>query len=351
MNRPADHDQVDRLEVAKHRLLELLAEHLALVKPEALARLGEGYHRGDTRNIDPHITGIALGELEAARKIVIESPQPTRGGARVATIQPADQRKRTTAISAAASRKRLLYARYLGWASGTQRSPHGLIGPAGEQAVRRAIIDSTALQPASPGAGPVSEILNVKLNGAADSGGFMNPLIRGIPQPPVTVLIEVKSIREWIYPDASELFQVLHKCLLLKRVHPDVPVVPILICRRAHKTAFFMAKQLGFIIIEMAAQFVGPTVTEDQLLQVRNELSFDDLYLGTGPSLPVRDRLRAHLGPYLQQFSDTWTGTALDPDIPDLLSRLRNKLSRVERLTLMNELRNTNRANGNRGGW
>jgi hypothetical protein len=239
VTQPAGPTGEDRLEVAKRLLLGLLDEHLALVKPEAIARLAEGYHRGDTRNIDPHVTGRALADLDASHRIIIEFPQPTRGGSSVSTIQPASQRKRTTAIASAAGRKRLLYARYLGWASGTKRSPHGLIGPAGEQAVRRAIIDSTALQPAAPGAGPVSEILNVRLNGAADSGGFMNPLVAGIPQPPVTVLIEVKSIREWIYPDSSELFQVLHKCLLLKRAHPDVPVVPILVCRRAHKTAFF----------------------------------------------------------------------------------------------------------------
>jgi len=193
---PGDPAEVSRLNIAKRRLLDLLDEQLAVVKTEAIARLGEGYHRGDTRNIDPHVTGLALRQLTQSGTIFTELPVPTRGGARVATIQPTDQRKRTTAIRAAAGRKRLLYARYLGWASGTRRSPHGLIGPAGETAVRRALIESTALQPASPAAGPVSEILNVRLNGAADSGGFMNPLRGGLPQPPVTVLIEVKSIRE-----------------------------------------------------------------------------------------------------------------------------------------------------------
>lgn len=350
MSRPANPHEGDRLETAKRRVLELLGERLALIKPEVIARLGEGYHRGDHRNIDPHVAGQALGELEQAGQIMTTSAIPTRGGAAVATIQPTDQRKRRTAITAAAGRKRLLYARYLGWATGTERHPHGLIGPAGELAVRRAIIDSAALQPAAHAAGPISEILNVRLNGAADSGGFMNPLVDGIPQQPVTVLIEVKSIREWIYPTSSELYQVLHKCLLLKRAHPDVPVVPILACRRAQKTAFFMAKQLGFIIIEMAAQFVGDTVTEPQLLEVRNELGFTDLYRGAGPSHPVRDRLRT-LGPHLTGYADTWTTTGRDPDIPDRLSRLRNRLGRTERTTLLNEIRSANRANGNRGGW
>lgn len=329
----------------------MLDDELAVVKPEAIARLAEGYYRGDTRNIDPHVTGRALQQLERDGVILTTPAVPTRGGASVATIQPADQRRRRTAIEQAASRKRLLYGRYLGWATGTERHPHGLIGPAGETAVRRAIIESTALQPAAPDAGPVSKILDVRLNGAADSGGFMNPLINGLPQPPVTVLIEVKSIREWIYPDSSELYQVLHKCVLLKRAHPTVPVVPILVCRRAQQTAFYMAKQLGFIVIEMGAQFVGSTVTEEQLLEVRNELGFGDLYLGTGPARRVRDRLRAQLGPYITEFADTWTQTINDPEIPGMLSRLRHRITRYERAELLNELRNANRANGHRGGW
>jgi hypothetical protein len=112
-----------------------------------------------------------------------------------------------------------------------------------------------------------------------------------------------------------------------------------------------MAKQFGFFVIEMSAQFGGTTVTEEQLLAVRNGLAFTDLYRGTGPSLPVRDRLRDHLGPYLPQFADTWTQIALDPDIPDMLSRLRNRLSRTDRSILMNELRSANRTLGNQGGW
>ena len=93
------------------------------------------------------------------------------------------------------------------------------------------------MQTASPNAGEVDEILNVRLPGPADSGAYLSDLRGGIPQPPVTSLIEVKSIREWIYLTSSELFQLLHKCALLKQRHPEVPVVPILACRRAQKSA------------------------------------------------------------------------------------------------------------------
>ncbi len=41
----------------------------------------------------------------------------------------------------------------------------------------------------------MSTILNVKPNGPLDSGGFVVPLAQAIPQPAVTVLIEVESLR------------------------------------------------------------------------------------------------------------------------------------------------------------
>jgi hypothetical protein len=84
--------------------------------------------------------------LEHDGEVITAPALPTRGGSAVATIQPANQRKRGTAIARAAGRKRLLYARYLGWARGTARYPHGMIGPAGERAVRSAIIDSAFMQ-------------------------------------------------------------------------------------------------------------------------------------------------------------------------------------------------------------
>lgn len=340
-----------RIATAKKRLLDLLDEQHALVKPEAITRLAETYFKGDTKNIDPHVTGQAIDELVREGDIVVTAAQRTRGGRSVRTIQLADDTGRATAIDKAARRKRLLYARYLGWATGSNRYPRGLIGPAGETAVRRAIIESAALQPENPGAGEVSKILNVRLPGPADSGGYMTPIVAGIPTATVTVLIEIKSIREWIYPTSSELYQLLYKAMLLKRYNPTVPVVPILVCRRAHPTAFYMAKQLGFLVIEMRAQFLGDTLAEDEVNEVRNELGFTDLYRSAGPSLPVRDRLSKHLPPVIVQFADTWTATTGDSDICDVLTQLNRRISGHERKFVVNDLRNAHAAIGGSGGW
>ncbi len=120
--------------------------------------------RGEPENIDPHYVTTAPREL--GRDGHVEWVEEiTRGGTNVTTIQPADTRLRTTKIAAAAGRKRLLYARYNGWAQGTKRYPQGLVGPAGEEAVRRAIWDSGSMQPAAPGASEVSTLLGVSLPG------------------------------------------------------------------------------------------------------------------------------------------------------------------------------------------
>ncbi len=106
----------------------------------------------------------------------------------------------------------------------------------------------------------------------------------------MTVLFEVKNLRSWIYPSAEELYQLLHKAVVLQIARPEQPIVPVFVCRKAHQTTFWMSYQLGFVTIDMDIQFVGD-VEEDELLEVRNELYFRDLAPGCGPSLRVRDRL------------------------------------------------------------
>lgn len=336
---------------AQGRLMEVLAAEHALVKPEAIARLSEAYYGSDSRNFDSHIVGQALQALERAGDIVVRTAG-SKGGHQITTYEPADQRLRKTAVTDALMRKRALYARYLSWAHGSIRYPQGFLGPAGEAAVRGGILESAALQPAEPGAGPVSSILGVRLPGPADSAGYMNTLLEGMPQPPVTLLFEVKNIREWIYPSASELFQVLHKAVILQQARPTTPIVPIFICRAAQKTAFYMASQLGFLIIDLGIQYVGHQVEEPAFNEVRNELHFNDLHLGEHNSLRVRDRLKQHVPGIAHRYANQWNATALDPEIAPILIQLRSsRLSSMERSDLMTTLRELNINRGQAGGW
>ena len=75
---------------------------------------------------------------------------------------------------------------------------------------------------------------------------------------PITVLIEVKNIRDWIYPDAAELYQLLDKAARLQLAHPAQRLLPVLICRRAQYLTWLMAADLGFFVITTTSQAILP---------------------------------------------------------------------------------------------
>jgi hypothetical protein len=223
---------------AAERIREIIAEQHAVVRREVESRVSEGYWSGSGQNINPHHVSNALRDL-VKRGEMEWVTGATRGGAQVETLQPTNRGGRADRIDRAAARKRLLYARYLGWASGTKRHPKGLIGPAGEAAVRSGILESGAVLPTEPGAGAVARLLGLSLPGPLDSAGVTVPISAdGTPGDAVTLLFEVKNIRQWIYPSAPEPYQLLAKGVLVQQARPDAAVVPILVCvcRKAHIT-------------------------------------------------------------------------------------------------------------------
>ena len=339
------------VEQAAARIVDLLTEHHALVHPEVISRISEGYYSGAGENIDPHHVTTALRDLHAAE--VIRSVQaPTRGGHVITTLHLTTPPKLSrTAAERAAARKRLLLARYTGWSQGTVKNPHGLIGPAGEQAVRGALLAAGAMQPAAADFGPVARVLGTPLPGPADSGGYLVPFVKGLPEPAVTVLVEVKNIRSWIYPSSEELVQLLNKCRVLKESHPDQPLIGILACRRAHPTTFWMAHQLGFMVIDMNLQFAG-SVGQKELDEVRNELHLTDLRTGIGPSLRVRDRVAKTLPVHATTIAERWTESMRNQDIVAAIKRAYSQRRHERaRLQAIDELRAAHDRRGGRGGW
>lgn len=75
---------------------------------------------------------------------------------------------------------------------------------------------SGGIQPARPDAGEVTKLLNTDLPGSLDSAGYSVPLVGGVPGEPITVMIEVKNIRGWMYPHSVEIYQLLHKACVLQ---------------------------------------------------------------------------------------------------------------------------------------
>ncbi|MPZ66660.1 MAG: hypothetical protein GEU83_14505 [Pseudonocardiaceae bacterium] len=343
----AESDYVER---AITRVREVMVTELAVVHSELEARIAEAGYTDSGVNIDPHHITTALRELVRSGELVYRRA-PSRGGRDIDTIELADRRRRATALDKAAARKRLLYARYSGWANATARHPRGLLGPAGEAATRSAIIASGAMQPAQPGAGEVKAILGTTLRGPADSGGYMIPFsTQGLPGPPVTILVEVKNIRSWVYPQSQELYQLLDKAASLQETHRDQPIVPVLVCRRAHRTLFKMARQIGFFAIATERQLVGE-VTDDELLPVRNELHFNDLHRGNDLSQRVRDRFRDVLPEHCANFAGTWVHTCRSPRMATCLHDLSNTQSPGQRARTMEFLRHAAEDHGLAGGW
>lgn len=125
-----------------------------------------------------------------------------------------------------------------------------------------------------------------------------------------------------MYPSAAEIYQLLGKAVVVQQSRPDAAVVPILVCRRAHPTTFWMAGQLGFVVIPMYRQFLGPHVEELKYLEVRNEVHFHDLTLGNGPGLRVSDRLKGAVRNKSIEFAQTWQRTVSDTRISATLLQL-----------------------------
>lgn len=298
---------------ARQRILDLLDTEYALVRPEIEARVSEGHFAESGDNADPHHITNALNLLRRSGSVT-ETPLPTRGGSTVSVITPTDRRRRATKIDRAAGRKRLLHARFLGWTQGNRANRVGLAGPAGERAVRQAAQLSAVLQPATPGFGEIRRIHALPVPGPIDTGGFHAAYndtggLLGV----VTVLIEVKNIRAWIYPSAAELYQLLSKAARIQRAAPNGTLVfPILVCRKAHHTTRTMGKQLGFWTIDMEGQFMG-SAPEPQLSELRTELAYRDLLGGDGPSTHVAERLKKSLPAFAMQYSERWrTAVASD---------------------------------------
>ena len=293
--------------------MELLDQEHAAPWLEIEARITDTPWPTIGHRIDKHHLSTAHIELLRAGRIE-QHQTDTRGGREVTIIQPADVGRRATAIAKAARRKRVLLARYLGWAQGTPSRP-GIIGPAAERVVHESLKETATFRLVNPAGGQVSAFLGYKLNGPLDNAVIFTPMTEdGLPGQPIAVPIEVKNIRDWIYPSSQEPYQLLEKAAKLKQLRPETPLVPLLVCRRAHYTAFKMAKAFGFFILETRRQYIGP-VDEEKLAEVRVELGFIDLMAHSGPDRPVVHMFADVFTKHASESADCWATTAADKEL------------------------------------
>jgi hypothetical protein len=291
-------------------LLEMAEELRAFVRPEAEARAADERWKAQLRVVQPHRITAALQRLLADGRLVADH-DVTRGGRQITTFRPGDLSGRERPTADAAARKRLLYARYLSWASGSP-SAAGLIGPAGQRMVHRTLRDVSpelGYKLEDSRIGDTSRFLDVEVpGGPLDNAAH---LFLGEPSRRYSIPIEVKSRREWIYHTSTELYQVLYKAAALQLLLPKALIVPVLVCRRAHITAFRMLNDLGGYIIEVREQWLpadNTRVESNALLEVRNELAFLDLLMAPADGIHVylRRHLTTHLPRELPEQADKW---------------------------------------------
>ena len=153
------------------------------------------------------------------------------------------------------------------------------------------------------------------------------------------VVVEVKNMRQWIYPRARELYQLLYKAARLQARSGDVDVVPVLIARHRHYLTYQHARALGFVAFETAKQFIHPgaPIASAKLQEVRAELGFVDLVATNKPDAQLLRRIEQTLPTYGRDIGRQWReGGSQFVDEYDVL---RGPLSDPERSAAMAELK------------
>lgn len=205
--------RIDRNARAYEEIQELLNQQLAVVRPEIEARLARHGRLARAGGIDPHHLTNGLQQL-LRDGVVEEMPGVTRGGREVSVYVLTNRSGRVSPTEDAAARKRLLQTRYLGWAEGSKRGPN-VIGAGGELVVRTSLQAANASSPSyrifNPDGREVNRLFNAPIAGGPLDAAAQLIIEGDETEEIVTVPMEVKNLRSWIYPRAEELFQLLDK--------------------------------------------------------------------------------------------------------------------------------------------
>jgi hypothetical protein len=299
--------------LAEKAILELLDQEHAAVRPEIEWKISDRQWGDAPCTLDPHHVTTALQRL-AHRGWIERVTARTRGGRSITVYQPADTAGRTRKVGLASARKRLLHTRYLGWATGTgaATSGKGIVGAAGESVVHASLQASNGITLVPRSGGEVRSFLGSSVpGGSLDNAGFLLTLDQttGMPSVPYALPVEVKNVRQWVYPQNRLLYQLLYKAAMLQQMHPRSDFVPILVCRKAHYLTNVMAKSLGFYVISTLRQYIRPLIVSNET----DRRAFEE----------VRDELGYHLVPH-------------DTAVPEMVSHFTDKVPRLAKRTADN---------------
>lgn len=270
-------------------LIELVQQRGAVIFSEAATILNQ-----DGRWLKDHLPDFPyprfdLHVVRRARRVLLELGHleelaATLGGREIKALTYGPwlrDRGRRTEVTAAAARKRRIYRKYLSWTNDPSKC-----GTVAERMVLASMRSAEGLHgvPAKPG--NVREIEGQELEDDKTLDAAAHVVVdlerpSRTATPLVPIGVEVKNVRQPLYPSSTEVWDLLTKLAAF----PDV--VPVLICRQAHFTLFRMFGDIGATTMYYQRQAFSTAIPEDEFRGVMAELGFSDARRVSDPDRQV----------------------------------------------------------------
>jgi hypothetical protein len=275
-------------EFAQQALLTLVQERGAVVFPEAYTILGQDQDwlrqtlpEFPYPRFDLHVVRRARRALLATGGLA-ELPATLQGQVVKALVHGPSYRDRgaRTEVTRAAATKRKIYRTYLSWTSNPARCGH-----VAERIVVASMRAAEGLYGVPKTHGNVRAIERQAIEGSKTLDATASAVVdlerpsQGSP-PVIPIGVEVKNVRQTLYPSSTEVWDLLTKL----RTFPNV--VPILICRQAHITLFRMFADLGAAAFYTSQQVFSPSVPGKRFNEVTRALGFRDARRVADPDRP-----------------------------------------------------------------
>lgn len=302
---PPSRDRDWWVDLATRALFALMQQRGAVVWPEVEAVLSESpWLRTDfdpslplSFRLDRIHLSTARGRL--IRRGVIRTETVSLGGRAIPSyiFRPSLSYGARTATLRAAAAKRRLYRRFLTWAGDSR-----LCGSVAEHLVEAAMRRQAGLSlmvPRGVRFGRVTAMVGrpITVGGSLDGLGYWptdptNP-VRQIP-----FAVEVKNLRDSVYPWDNELWD------LLAKVAAFPEVVPVLVARRIHPISYRMFRDIGAIGTNLDRQVFSDSIDEDEFRRVCSGLSFHNAARVNAATIePGLEKFFAETGPRIVERS------------------------------------------------
>jgi hypothetical protein len=272
-------------ELGRVAILDLLGDRRVAPWAEIEARIGAGWK--EFPPVQPvQLSGArrALRDEGAIEEDRSEQQPP------VLTLRLPIREGSKREIERIRGRKRKLYRKYLSWTG-----DHDLCGKQGERVLLKtleAAASEGGLWVPPQTVGEIREVQGIAIErGPLDALAYILDLETQPIRVELPMVVEVKNIGRWIYPEATELWELLVKAAQLASA---AEVLPVLACMRSAYQTFQMAKDLGFFAAEFRNQIFSPRISESEFDTVVEEFGLQ-IERSDGPVPSVETFIRRTL--------------------------------------------------------